>query len=403
MNLTKLEFKKIFTPLTLIAIAVMLAVNLYATFMFQGVFYVKDSDGPMSLPEYKERISRHSGAITPEWIAARNAEVQAILNDPENQKNEEEMEELRRELVNKGYSDAMIEDTVSRPQNRLNAKGLSEYDQTEFYIYAANFYNHAEDEKQYLLDRYASDEAVCADITERYDRLINNYTAYYDYDLAYSNIQYASANVFPFTIGVPVLIGLAPLFARERARKTDALILSSKRGRRDVARAKICAGALFTALVWFIMAASVTAYALIFFGAQGFGSLWQSFTDIITSPFSWTFGQAVIIELLTCLAGTLFFAFVVILFSELTRSMFVAVILGAALLITPMVLNIISEAAMFLPTLIMRGVAIWSAYFPAKLFGSVVPLQYVALSAALIVSAACAAASILLFDKRQAS
>lgn len=402
MNLTKLEFKKIFTPLTLIAIAVMLAVNLYATFMFQGVFYVKDSDGPMSLPEYKERISRHSGAITPEWIAARNAEVQAILNDPENQKNEEEMEELRRELVNKGYSDAMIEDTVSRPQNRLNAKGLSEYDQTEFYIYAANFYNHAEDEKQYLLDRYASDEAVCADITERYDRLINNYTAYYDYDLAYSNIQYASANVFPFTIGVPVLIGLAPLFARERARKTDALILSSKRGRRDVARAKICAGALFTALVWFIMAASVTAYALIFFGAQGFGSLWQSFTDI-TSPFSWTFGQAVIIELLTCLAGTLFFAFVVILFSELTRSMFVAVILGAALLITPMVLNIISEAAMFLPTLIMRGVAIWSAYFPAKLFGSVVPLQYVALSAALIVSAACAAASILLFDKRQAS
>lgn len=402
MNLTKLEFKKIFTPLTLIAIAVMLAVNLYATFMFQGVFYVKDSDGPMSLPEYKERISRHSGAITPEWIAARNAEVQAILNDPENQKNEEEMEELRRELVNKGYSDAMIEDTVSRPQNRLNAKGLSEYDQTEFYIYAANFYNYAEEEKQYLLDRYASDEAVCADITERYDRLINGYTAYYDYDLAYSNIQYAAANVFPFTIGVPVLIGLAPLFARERARKTDALILSSKRGRCDVARAKICAGALFTVLVWFIMAASVTAYAFIFFGAQGFGGLWQSFTDI-TSPFSWTFGQAVIIELLTCLAGTLFFAFVVILFSELTRSMFVAVILGAALLITPMVLNIISEAAMFLPTLIMRGVAIWSAYFPAKLFGSVVPLQYVALSAALIVSAACAAASILLFDKRQAS
>lgn len=402
MNLTKLEFKKIFTPLTLIAIAVMLAVNLYATFMFQGVFYVKDSDGPMSLPEYKERISRHSGAITPEWIAARNAEVQAILNDPENQKNEDELEKLRRDFANEGYSDAMIEDALSRPQNRLNDKGRSAYDLTEPYINAANFYNYAEEEKQYLLDRYASDEAVCADITERYDRLINGYTAYYDYDLAYSNIQYAAANVFPFTIGVPVLIGLAPLFARERARKTDALILSSKRGRRDVARAKICAGALFTVLVWFIMAASVTAYAFIFFGAQGFGSLWQSFTDI-TSPFSWTFGQAVIIELLTCLAGTLFFAFVVILFSELTRSMFVAVILGAALLITPMVLNIISEAAMFLPTLIMRGVAIWSAYFPAKLFGSVVPLQYVALSAALIVSAACAAASILLFDKRQAS
>ncbi len=401
MNLTKLEFKKIFTPLTLIAIAVMLAVNLCAAFMFQGVFYVKDREGPMSLPEYKARTIRHSGAITPEWIAARNAEVQEILNDPENQKNEEELEELRRDLANEGCSDAMIEDAVSRPQNRLNDKGRSAYDMTEPYIDAANFYNHAEDEKQYLLDDYASDEAVCADIAARYDRLINDYTAYFDYDLAYSNIQYAAANVFPFTMGVPVLIGLAPLFARERARKTDALILSSKRGRREVARAKICAGALFTALVWFIMAASVSAYALIFFGAQGFGSLWQSFTDI-TSPFLWTFGQAVIIELLTCLVGTLFFAFVVMLFSELTRSMFVAVILGAALLITPMVLNIVSGVAVFLPTLIMRGVALWSSYFPAKLFGSVFPLQYAALSVALIVSAACAVGAVIMFDKRQA-
>ncbi len=149
------------------------------------------------------------------------------------------------------------------------------------------------------------------------------------------------------------------------------------------------------------MAASVTVYALLFFGTQGYGGLWQSFTDI-TSPFLWTIGQTVVIELLTCLAGTLFFAFAVMLISELSRSMFLAVILAAALLLTPLFLDLTAKTAVFLPTFIMRGVAIWSGYLPSKLFGSVVPRQYLALAAAAVLSAVCAAASVRVFAFSQA-
>lgn len=399
MDLIKLEFKKLFTPLTVIVLAVMLAVNLYAVFTHQGVFYAGERRS--ELYELKARESEMRGAIDDEWIAARNAEVQAVLSAPEYQKNEDELEELRLHMREEGLSEALIEEQLAVPYNRLNAEGIGKYEQTEPYIVAANFYDHADKEKQDLLDEYAGDEAVCADITERYDRLINDYTAFYDYSLAYENIQYAAANMLHLTIGIPVLVGLAPLFARERARRTDALLLSSKRGRRELARAKICAGALFAALVWLIMAASVTVYALLFFGTQGYGGLWQSFTDI-TSPFLWTNGQAVVIELLTCLAGTLFFAFAVMLISELSRSMFLAVILAAALLLTPLFLDLTAKTAVFLPTFIMRGVAIWSGYLPSKLFGSVVPRQYLALAAAAVLSAACAAASVRIFASSQA-
>lgn len=165
-----------------------------------------------------------------------------------------------------------------------------------------------------------------------------------------------------------MLIGLAPLFARERARKTDALILSSKLGRRDTARAKICAGTLYTLLVWSVMAISAAAYCFILYGAEGFGAFWQSFTGI-SSPFRWTIGQAIIVELATSLIGTLFFACIVMLLSELTESMFVSVILAAALLLTPMLVSIGAGAAILLPTCLIRGVMIWSVYIPAKLFG----------------------------------
>lgn len=301
-----------------------------------------------------------------------------------------------------GYSAEEIERLKSQPYTILNNNGITAYEHTEKFTYAASFYDNAEEEKQYLLDEYSSDAGICADISARYDSLINDYRAFCDYDLAYTSIQYVIANAFPFTVGVPVLIGLAPLFARERARKTDALILSSKRGRRDTARAKICAGTLYTLLVWSVMAISAAAYCFILYGAEGFGAFWQSFTGI-SSPFRWTIGQAIIVELATSLIGTLFFACIVMLLSELTESMFVSVILGAALLLTPMLVSIGAGAAILLPTCLIRGVMIWSVYIPAKLFGSVMPAQYLAVAAAAVLSIACCTAAANVFCRRQAA
>ena len=233
MNLTKLEFKKIFTPLTVIAVVVMLLLNLYMTFDYRAAYLLAalDPDSKSNpIETLKSEYAEKRGEITDEWIAARRSDVKNILNDPKYLKTEDELEQYLSDLAVQGYSAEEIERLKSQPYTILNNNGITAYEHTEKFTYAASFYDNAEEEKQYLLDEYSSDAGICADISARYDSLINDYRAFCDYDLAYTSIQYVIANAFPFTVGVPVLIGLAPLFARERARKTDALILASKRG-----------------------------------------------------------------------------------------------------------------------------------------------------------------------------
>lgn len=76
MSLTKLEFRKIFTPMTFITLAVMLVVNVYAVFQQQGAIYA-ESDGKMQrLYEMRDAAIERSGVIDDEWIAARKAEAQ---------------------------------------------------------------------------------------------------------------------------------------------------------------------------------------------------------------------------------------------------------------------------------------------------------------------------------------
>lgn len=403
MSLTKLEFRKIFTPMTVITLAVMLVVNVYAVFQQQGAIYA-ESDGKMQrLYEMRDAAIERSGVIDDEWIAERKAEAQVIFDNPQYRESDEMLEQFRTALADEGWSPKEIEVRMSNPTMFLNTEGSLKYGVIESAVEAAGFKEHAAAIRDRLLEANRSDAEVCADISTRYDCLINDYTAYYDYDWAYSNIQNGMEEFAPFTVGITVLVGLAPLFARERSRKTDSLILSSKRGRRSVALAKLCAGMLYCLLVWFVMSASIIIYAFSFFGTHGFSSIWQASGSNITSPYLWTFGQAVIVELGTCLVGALLFGFISMLFSELTKSMFVTVILGAAVLIVPMIVHFKTNVCMFLPTYIIRGVPIWSEYFPAKLFGNVIPMAYLSIAVSCILCIVFGLAAVEIFSKRQAA
>lgn len=276
MSLTKLEFRKIFTPMTVITLAVMLVVNVYAVFQQQGAIYA-ESDGKMQrLYEMRDAAIERSGVIDDEWIAARKGEAQAIFDDPQYREPDEVLEERRIALADEGWSPKEIEAQMSDPTMFLNTEGSLKYGVIEPAVNAASFKEHAAAIRDRLLAVNRTDAEICADISARYDRLTNDYTAYFDYDWAYSNIQSGMEEFAPFTVGITVLVGLAPLFARERSRKTDSLILSSKRGRRTVAAAKLSAGMLYCLLVWFVMSASIIIYAFSFLGTHGFSSIWQA-------------------------------------------------------------------------------------------------------------------------------
>lgn len=250
MNLTKLEFKKIFTPLTVIAVVVMLLLNLYMTFDYRAAYLLTalDPDSKSKpIETLKSEYAEKRGEITDEWIAARRSDVENILNDPKYLKTEDELKQYLSDLAAQGYPAEEIERLKSQPYTILNNNGITAYEHTEKFTHAASFYDNAEEEKQYLLDEYSSDADICADISARYDALINDYRAFCDYDLAYTSIQYVIANAFPFTVGVPVLIGLAPLFARERAQNRRAYPIVKARPARYGSGKNMCRNALHSA------------------------------------------------------------------------------------------------------------------------------------------------------------
>lgn len=398
MSLVSHEFKKILTPLTVIALFVMLLVNMYICVQYHKEYLFSDCAVDVLKSEFAEK----RGEINDEWIAARYDDANEILNKPEYLKTEAELKAYLDELRTKGYPESEIEALKDYPYTVLNDAGVIAYDNVTKLMSAAGFRENAERQMNWLLEEYADDESICADIEQRYGYLKDEYAAYCDYDFAYVQIQYAVSNAFPFSVGIPVLIGLASLFAVERSRKTDALILSTKHGRAKVARAKLCAGLGFAAAVWLIMATSVIAYSFILYGADGFSSYWQSFADI-TAPFAWTVGRAVVAELIASFIGTMLFAAAVMLLSEFSGSTFLCTVLSAALLLTPMFVSIRAGLLKLLPTCLMQGLTLWGTYAPAKLFGAVIPMQYIVLALALILTAVCCLASLCSFTRRNAA
>lgn len=168
MNLTKLEFKKIFTPLTVIAVVVMLLLNLYMTFDYRA-YYLLEALDPDSkskpIETLKSEYAEKRGEITDEWIAARRSDVENILNDPKYLKTEDELKQYLSDLAAQGYPAEEIERLKSQPYTILNNNGITAYEHTEKFTHAASFYDNAEEEKQYLLDEYSSDADICADIS----------------------------------------------------------------------------------------------------------------------------------------------------------------------------------------------------------------------------------------------
>lgn len=106
MNLTKLEFKKIFTPLTVIAVVVMLLLNLYMTFDYRAAYLLTalDPDSKSKpIETLKSEYAEKRGEITDEWIAARRSDVENILNDPKYLKTEDELKQYLSDLAAQGY------------------------------------------------------------------------------------------------------------------------------------------------------------------------------------------------------------------------------------------------------------------------------------------------------------
>lgn len=401
MKLTQFELKKmICTPIVWFVLIAVIAVD---------VFSILAGENWANIQQLQEQQTHFAGEITQEWIDCRQQEAEAILNDPQYRVDTEKVEQIVQMYMSQyGYAEETIRNNLSL---FLTENGRKEYEKYEDVQVASMFYVNAKKFGERMAEYYQSTypgekgTVLASDTQKRYNYLATEYTANYNYDFGYQKVRSMMAT-YPYTIGVIILIALAPIFSTEYTRKTDALLLSSKNGKQKLACAKIKAGLFVAFVAWGIVTALNLFIISLLYGLTGWEAFWQNWlTDV--APFPWVQGQITVIAILTSLLGSLFFALVVMLVSSNSKNQFISIVISATILLFPMLdftftnNYIINMFYNFLPTRIMMGVRIWQGYDLFYFVGHTFPYQYVAIIFAVIVSVCTCTLTTYFFTKHQ--
>lgn len=138
-------------------------------------------------------------------------------------------------------------------------------------------------------------------------------------------------------MGFLLIIALSPVFSEEYTRGTDALILTSRHGKRKCAWAKVIASYLFTLLTVGVFLVFISISYLAGFGLDGAeGSVQINnhflFTDV---PYFLTYMQTAGYCLVLWLGGSLILTALVLILSALCRSSFITLIAAMACYLIP--------------------------------------------------------------------
>jgi ABC-type transport system involved in multi-copper enzyme maturation permease subunit len=130
---------------------------------------------------------------------------------------------------------------------------------------------------------------------------------------------------FPTVLGfliivAMVLLGVSPIFSDEYASGLDALILSSKNGRRKITGAKIIACMLYCAAAALIFTLVNMAGYFAALGTIGFDAPIQSIYTYLASPYGLTVGQYFLAQTVVAVVGSISFGLLVLLISVLSKS-----------------------------------------------------------------------------------
>ena len=412
MRYTWFEIKKMLgTPFVWIVLAVVIVLDIFSILLAgdQSKYIVASPEFKTYLQDLKEQRTRFAGAITPDWIALRQQEEEAILHDPQYRVSEEEAEKIVQTQVRQyGYDEEKVRERLFL---FLNQQGIAEYDKYEDVLVASNFYTNAKSFSEYMAGFYQNTypgkkgETLAADTQKRYNDFIEEYIAMYNYDYGYKKVRTILAT-YPYTVGAVILIALAPLFSNEYTRKTDALLLSSQDGKKDLAYNKIKAGLIVAFVVWGIMTIINLLIIFSIYGLTGWEAYWQNWLSDV-APFHWSQGQATVVSVITSLLGSLFFAQIVMLVSSVSKNQFVSLFVGAVLLLFPMIdfaftnSDTVNMVYNFLPTRIMMGIKIWQGYGLFYVAGFTFPCQYAVVAFAVIVSVAVCPLTKYFFTRHQ--
>ncbi len=385
MKITAYELKKIFTrPIVLIVIAGAVLLDIYIL-LIGGEQDEYSANQPALAEKIAERYEwqiQYAGAINDEWTNRVESDKAAFLSDPANLVDAEQEEQKICDYMKYGYTEDEVREFKAL---FLTEEAFHRFNKFEDLEFSAKFYDHARETKDMLAEYYLQTfpnekgQTLAKATQQYYAPLINDYTAYYNYDFGYQKFRNI-LTVYPITVGIIILVGVSGIFCSEYSQKTDSLLLVCMHGKRRLALAKLSAGLIFSLGVWLLVTAVNFLLILSIYGFVGFEAYWQNFI-VDCAPYLWNSGQISIIAALTSLFGALYFSVASMTVSVCCKNRATGLILSAVLLLFPIIDMYHPMRALqnlfyrFSPTALLKGISVWQNMDFLYIFGHAVPIH----------------------------
>ena len=183
-----------------------------------------------------------------------------------------------------------------------------------------------------------------------------------------------SINQFlPFTLGFVLLACFYRMFAQEKKRRTDAMILTCKYGKKRYIYSKLLTVFFVTTVLWLIFQIVNLMGCQLVYGLEGWDVTFNSSFSI--SPYGLTYLEMYLFRLPFSYLGTLAFAYLICLLSQCTRSIPTMLTGLVFIVITSWIVypydnyTLLNKIQLLLPTQIMSGWNIFREYNAYDIFG----------------------------------
>ncbi|MCA0987517.1 hypothetical protein [Guptibacillus algicola] len=223
--------------------------------------------------------------------------------------------------------------------------------------------------------------------------LKENDFSYFAYNKAPREIIDYTSTFSLVVTGLMLMIGLSGMYSREYSSGVENYMLSSKRGRKDLARAKIIAALIYTFIIVVIGEAWNIISKIYLFGNEGWSTTIQYIFKYHFSPFGFSMIEYHLIQLGIHLLAAFSFALLILFISSLCRNVLVSLIVSGAIFGVPyFIVELVQmptwlrEALQFSYLYIMKVDFLFTNFNAINVFGQPILYPFVAILWMLILS-----------------
>lgn len=184
----------------------------------------------------------------------------------------------------------------------------------------------------------------------------------YEYTDGWSNL-WAYVSTINFMLLLMIAICLSNVFSMEHSRKTDAIILCSQYGRKQLYIAKILAGITFGIVTSIVLFGTTAISSIVVYGADGFNAALQSAFPM--SSWTMSIGKSVLVLFFTLLIASVLNSIVIMFLSELLKNSVAVMAIPVGIMILTMMIDIPYQFRIFsqiydlLPTNLLMVWELW--------------------------------------------